>query len=202
VLLAGAARSSADRYAVYLYVDDSQRQLCLATSCATSASERAPGRTGAPGPQARQRARRRLRDAQPPGGDRTDLAAQTLCLDLSAPCERIRDLLGQGTCCRDRKTRRFCRGLLDHESALWTFTRLPGVPDTNNAAERALRHAVQWRKTSYGTQADHGDRLVDRLLTMRETCRLQGRGRLHDYLTSAITADLLGLPSPALLAPP
>lgn len=37
VLLAGAARSSADRYAVYLYVDDSQRQLCLATSCATSA---------------------------------------------------------------------------------------------------------------------------------------------------------------------
>jgi transposase len=161
-------------------------------------------RPGAPGRLARRLASELgaiFATLNPPGRDRTDLAAQTLCLDLSAPCERIRDLLGQGTCCRDRKTRRSCRGLLDHESALWTFTRLPGVPDTNNAAERALRHAVQWRKTSYGTQADHGDRLVDRLLTMRETCRLQGR-RLHDYLTSAITADLLGLPSPALLAPP
>jgi hypothetical protein len=74
---------------------------------------------------------------------------------------------------------------------------LPGVPATNNASERALRHAVLWRKTSYGTQTDHGDRLVERLLTMRETCRLQGR-RLHDFLTDAITADLHGQPIPAL----
>lgn len=57
-----------------------------------------------------------------------------------------------------------------------------------------------WRKTSYGTQTNHGDRLVERLLTLRETCRLQGR-RLHDYLTAAITADLHGDPIPALLAP-
>ncbi len=60
---------------------------------------------------------------------------------------------------------------------------------------------VMWRKTSYGTQTDHGDRFVERLLTLRETCRLQGR-RLHDYLTAAITADLNGQPIPALLAPP
>ena len=72
--------------------------------------------------------------------------------------------------------------------------------NTNNASERALRHAVLWRKTSYGTQTDHGDRLVERLLTMRETCRLQGR-RLHDFLTAAITADLHGQPIPALLTP-
>ena len=60
-----------------------------------------------------------------------------------------------------------------------------------------------WRKTSYGTQTDHGGRLVERLLTLRETChcRLQGR-RLHDYLTAAITADLNAQPIPALLAPP
>jgi transposase len=35
------------------------------------------------------------------------------------------------------------------------------VPATNNAAERALRHAVMWRKISYGTQTEHGNRLVE-----------------------------------------
>jgi transposase len=29
-----------------------------------------------------------------------------------------------------------------------------GVEPTNNAAERALRHAVMWRKTSYGVQSE------------------------------------------------
>ena len=74
------------------------------------------------------------------------------------------------------------------------------VPATNNAAERALRHAVMWRKISYGTQTEHGNRLVERLLSIRETCRLQGT-RLHDYLTAAITADLNGQPIPTPLPP-
>lgn len=67
--------------------------------------------------------------------------------------------------------------------------------------ERALRHAVHWRRTSYGTQTDTGNRIVERLLTLRETCRLQGR-RLHEYLTAAITADLRGHPIPPVLAAP
>ena len=57
-----------------------------------------------------------------------------------------------------------------------------------------------WRKISYGTQTEHGNRLVERLLSIRETCRLQGR-RLHDYLTAAITADLHGQPIPTPLPP-
>jgi hypothetical protein len=79
------------------------------------------------------------------------------------------------------QTARFCTGLLDRYDALWTFTRIPGVPATNNTAERALRHGVLWRKTSYGTQTEHGNRAVERLLTIRETCRLQRR-RLHTHL--------------------
>jgi len=57
-----------------------------------------------------------------------------------------------------------------------------------------------WRKISYGTQTEHGNRLVERLLSIRETCRLQGR-RLHNYLTAAITADLNGQPIPTPLPP-
>jgi hypothetical protein len=57
-----------------------------------------------------------------------------------------------------------------------------------------------WRKTSYGTQTDHGNRATERLLSIRETCRLQGR-RLHSYLTDTITANLHNQPIPAPLPP-
>lgn len=188
-----------DRYAVYLFIDDSRRQLCLAhvlrDFIALGERGGAPGRLG-------RKLSRQLTDVfatlNAPGRDRGDLAALTA--DTRPARDRIGDLLAQGARCRDLKTQRFASGLLAHQGALWTFTRVPGVPATNNASERALRHAVMWRKTSYGTQTDHGDRLVERLLTLRETCRLQGR-RMHEYLTAAITADLHGQPIPALLTP-
>ena len=188
-----------DRYAVYLFIDDSQRQLCLAhvlrDFIALGERGGAPGRLG-------RKLTHQLTDVfatlNAPGRDRGDLA--TLAADTQPARDRIGELLAQGARCRDLKTSRFASGLLAHQRALWTFTRLPGVPATNNASERALRHAVMWRKTSYGTQTDHGDRLVERLLTLRETSRLQGR-RMHEYLTAAITADLHGQPIPALLTP-
>jgi transposase len=188
-----------DRYAVYLFIDDTRRQLCLAhilrDFIALGERDGTPGRLG-------RKLTRQLGEVfatlNAPGRDRSDLA--TLTADTRGARDTISRLLTQATRCRDLKTSRFAAGLLTHEAALWTFTRLPGVPATNNASERALRHAVMWRRTSYGTQTDHGDRLVERLLTVRETCRLQGR-RMHDYLTAAINADLHGQPIPALLAP-
>jgi transposase len=189
-----------DRYAVYLFINDSQRQLCLAHLLRdfTALSERggAPGRLGR---KLQHELTMVFTTLNATGRDSTDLSA--LAAELKPHRDRISELLAQGARSRDSKTKRFCTGLRTHEPALWTFTRLPGVPATNNASERALRHAVMWRKTSYGTQTDHGDRLVERLLTIRETCRLQQR-RLHDYLTTAITADLHGHPIPALLSPP
>jgi transposase len=189
-----------DRYAVYLFVDDTQRQFCLAHLARDLVA--LGERDGAPGRLGRALARELggvFAVLHAPGRDPADLAA--LREDI-APCrQRLHDLLSQGTRCRDPKARRFCQGLLDHETALWTFTRITGVPATNNASERALRHAVHWRRTSYGTQTDTGNRIVERLLTLRETCRLQGR-RLHDYLTDAVTADLHGQPIPSILAAP
>ncbi len=144
---------------------------------------------------------RGLRDkvADAPGRDPSNL--EDLRQQIAPLRHAIHDLLAKGTRCRDPKTRRFCEGLLAHETALWTFTSTPGVPATNNASERALRHAVHWRRTSYGTQTATGNRIVERLLTLRETCRLQGR-RLHEYLTTAITAELHGHPIPPVLAAP
>jgi transposase len=110
----------------------------------------------------------------------------------------IHELLVQGRICPDKKLAALCRWLLKREQAMWTFARLDGVEPTNNAAERALRHAVLWRRSSHGTQSPQGSQFVERMLTVVTTLRLQKRNVL-DYLTAACHAALLGLPAPSLL---
>ena len=44
-----------------------------------------------------------------------------------------------------------CRELLRLWAALWRFLDTPGVEPTNNAAERALRPAVLWRRAACQT---------------------------------------------------
>ena len=58
--------------------------------------------------------------------------------------------------------------------SLWTFVVEDGVEPTNNRAERALRFAVLWRKMMQGTYNAKGARWVERILSLRETCRLRG----------------------------
>jgi transposase len=60
------------------------------------------------------------------------------------------------------------------EAALWTFARVEGLEPTNNAAERALRPAVLWRKRSFGCHSAGGCRFVERLLSAVQTLRLRG----------------------------
>ena len=72
---------------------------------------------------------------------------------------------------------------------MWAFVRAEGVEPTNNAAERALRRAVLWRKKSFGTQSAEGSRFVERILTAVTTLRQQGRDVLA-YLTDACRAAL------------
>jgi len=91
-----------------------------------------------------------------------------------------------------------CGNLLDSWPALWTFAHVAGVEPTNNAAERALRPAVLWRKGSFGTQSAEGSRFVERIMTVAASCKQQGRGFL-DFLVTAITAARLGLPPPSLV---
>lgn len=111
---------------------------------------------------------------------------------------RIDELLEQGMDCADRKLSALCRRLSKLDSALWTFAYRKGVEPTNNAAERALRHAVLWRKSSFGTKSTAGSVFVERMLTVVMTLRLQRRNVL-EYLTDASRAHLLGLPAPSLL---
>jgi transposase len=110
----------------------------------------------------------------------------------------VRATLERGAACACPKTATTCAELLRLWGCLWTFTRVEGVEPTNNAAERALRHAVIWRRTSGGTDSAGGSRFVERMLSVVATCRQQRRDVLG-YLTRCHRGRLRGGNAPPLL---
>lgn len=111
---------------------------------------------------------------------------------------RVEALLREGAACRHAKTAGTCREILKLAPALWTFVDVPGVEPTNNAAERALRPAVLWRKGCFGTHSAAGSRFVERMLTVAATLKQQRRN-VVDYVTQACVAALHRQPAPSLL---
>ena len=85
----------------------------------------------------------------------------------------------------------FARTLERELGALWTFVVEEGVEPTNNHAERALRFAVLWRKIMHGSYNEKGERWVERMLSVLQTCRLRG---LHTFpvLVEAVTCSFNG----------
>jgi len=110
----------------------------------------------------------------------------------------VKAALEGGLSCGCAKTAATCFEILKVEEALWTFVRVEGVEPTNNGSERALRHAVIWRRISGGTDSADGSRFVERMLTVVATCRQQKRNVL-DYLSSCFEAHLRGHKVPSLL---
>jgi transposase len=101
--------------------------------------------------------------------------------------ERVRRLLEEGRASQHWKAAPLGTELLKQWESLWTFVRVWGVEPTNNAAERAVRPGVLWRKISFGNQGESGRAFVERMLTIVGSLRLQGRGVL-EYLEGAIRA--------------
>jgi transposase len=56
-----------------------------------------------------------------------------------------------------------------------------------------MRGPVILRRISGGTQSERGNRWVERILSIIETCRRQDRST-HEYLHQAIDASLHGRP--------
>jgi transposase len=86
---------------------------------------------------------------------------------------------------------KFVRRLLREMDSLWVFLAHHGVEPTNNRAERALRFGVLWRKRSQGTASGKGNRWVERILSLKETCRLQARST-YTMLVEAVTGFFHG----------
>ena len=109
-----------------------------------------------------------------------------------APVRReMQRLLLRGCQSGNRLFQGTCQELYEHRDWLWTFVRCEEVEPTNNASERALRHAVIWRKLSFGTQSAAGSRFVETMLTVIETCRQQRRN-VFAHVTQAVEAHFAG----------
>lgn len=118
-----------------------------------------------------------------------DLSRAQLQAAIKPVRRKVKGLLEAGARAGHKKTQNTCRNILKVERSLWAFVRAEGVEPTNNAAERALRRAVLWRRKSFGTQSAEGSRFVERILTAVSTLRQQGRDVLT-YLTDACHAAL------------
>jgi transposase len=80
----------------------------------------------------------------------------------------------------------FVRHIENEMDSLFTFLTEEGVDPTNNFAERMIRYAVLWRKRSQGTCSEKGNRWVERIVSLRQTSRLQGKSTF-DILVDAMT---------------
>ena len=110
----------------------------------------------------------------------------------------LHEQLERGAECSCKKTAGTCRKLLGQESSLWTFVWVAGIEPTNNDAERVLRHAVLWRKSSGGTDSEAGSRFVERMLSVVATARQQNRNVL-ELLRACCSARLDDSAAPSLL---
>ena len=107
-------------------------------------------------------------------------------------------LFDQGLTASSKPVRTLCRSLNKWRRCLWRFV-LYATEPTNNRAERAIKAAVIWRKTSFGTQSARGSRFVERMLTAVQTLKLNARDVLQ-FLETTLHQALHGRPLP-LLAP-
>ncbi len=188
---------SSDRFRAYQHLPVERRQICWAhlqrDLCAFSEWQGACGEWGARGVALVKQLFAHWAAFRTGQIDRP--ALQTAMQPVR---EQFAALLIEGLTMPRRAVQGFCRDLQWLEPALWTFLRVEEVEPTNNAAERALRPAVIWRKGCFGTQSDGGARFVERILTVAATCRQQGR-HLLTFLTEAVQAHWTGNPAPLLL---
>lgn len=91
------------------------------------------------------------------------------------------------------------REILNDWEAITAFVTNPDLPPTNNAADRALRHAVIARRISFGTTTNEGSRAYAAILSVVETCR---RRKLDPWalITEAVANARRGVQPPMLPA--
>ena len=73
-----------------------------------------------------------------------------------------------------------------------------GIEPTNNYAERMIRPAVLWRRTSQGTRTPEGSRAAATILTLVQTCRIQGRSAVT-FMEDVVRAAWTAMTMPSLL---
>lgn len=186
-----------DRYPAYNIVEDNRRQLCWAHLIRdfTKISER-PGIERTIGKNLlieTDKLFERWYDYKNEIIDRKTLLKRTVLWR-----KRIEGQLTLGACSTKGKTKKTCKRILKQKISLWTFLAHNDVEPTNNLAEQMIRHYVIWRKQSFGTQSERGNRFIERIMSTVATCKQQERNILN-YLNDAISAHFSNQTAPSLI---
>lgn len=119
----------------------------------------------------------------------------------AGPKEDIRVLFKAGGIHEDcrNSTKATCMDFLKHFDDLWLFVYTDGVEPTNNRAERGLRHGVIWRKLSYGSKSEWGERFTERVMTVAMTLKLHAINTF-EYFTRCFREFIQNKPPPPVFA--
>lgn len=71
------------------------------------------------------------------------------------------------------QVRRIANNILKSFDMMWLFVDHEHIEPTNNFAERQIKHHVKYRKNSYHTWSDRGDRFIERIKSIYATAKLQ-----------------------------
>ncbi len=108
---------------------------------------------------------------------------------------RLKRVCLLGSAAEHPKLKALALEILRDWDAVVAFVNHPGLPPTNNEAERALRHAVIARRISYGTRTSEGSLAYSSLLSVIETCRLR-KVDPWAYIAQVITQGRKGILPP------
>lgn len=186
-----------DRWSAYECVDAGQRQLCWAHLTRDFQGFIDRGGEGERIGRELMRERHRFFKWYHQVRDGT-LAREQFERRMRGVERRVGQLLREAVVRAEKKTAGMAREMLRLEKCLWTFVDVPDLEPTNNFGERCIRHAVMYRKTSFGTQSEEGSRFVERIFTATTSLKLQNRDVLA-FLTDTLAAHRRGLQGPSLL---
>jgi transposase len=110
---------------------------------------------------------------------------------------RLKRACNLGSTSDHAKLKSLANEILNDWDAVVAFVKNPGLPATNNEAERALRWAVIFRKITFGTRTSEGSRSYAALISVIETCRLRGIDPWN-YIAMAIAQGRKGLAPPRI----
>jgi len=193
-----------DRWGGYNRYPASKRQLCWAHLIRDFKAMCASGPAGKQiGEKLRKEARlmfrlwhrmKKWKESQEKRG--VKISVTVLESQMQAPRCRIRLLLEEGV----RQGVAKCDTILKVEPMLWTFTKEKDIEPTNNAAERAIRPAVLWRKRSFGVESARGAQYVESMLSIWATSRCNGVNPIV-FLRKLIHASRSKAHTPSIFSP-
>lgn len=108
---------------------------------------------------------------------------------------RLKRACNLGSKSAHAKLKSLANEILNDWNAVVAFVKNPGLPATNNEAERALRWAVLYRRITFGTRTTEGSTSYAAMLSIIETCRLRNIDP-WDYIAMVLAQGRKGIVAP------